>query len=109
MMERQLEKEMIRREILAEEAARRRGLEAEVRRELKEEREMELRRRGCGHWEELPFERATRSYEKEELPFQRAPQAIQGVAKPPSEEERKQIIFVVSFFFFPFSIDWLLL
>lgn len=149
MMDMQLEKEMIRREILSEEAARRRELEAEVRREIREERELELRRRGSGHWEaprkncyverrlvekremnefpcleegtsarermydfprleegrsrgyekeEQPFERATRSYEKEELPFQRAPQAIQGVAKPPSDEEKKQIISLVSIF-----------
>lgn len=163
MMERQLEKEMVRREILAEKAEMRRELEAEVRRELREERDFELRRRGGDHWEafrrncyverrsfekrvalpvqermydfprleegmsvrermydfprleegssrgyekeELPFRRAMRSYEKEELPFQRAPQAIESEAKPPLDEEKKQIISLVSVF--PFISVWL--
>lgn len=47
MLETQLEKERIQRAILEEEAlARRRELEAEVRREMWEERELEWRRRG---------------------------------------------------------------
>ncbi|KAM0974226.1 hypothetical protein TB2_017091 [Malus domestica] len=44
MIERQLEKERIREEIIAEEIARRRALEAEVRRELMLEREIAMRR-----------------------------------------------------------------
>ncbi|XP_068343609.1 uncharacterized protein [Pyrus communis] len=44
MIERQLEKEMIREEIIASEIARRRALEVEVRRELMLEREIAMRR-----------------------------------------------------------------
>lgn len=143
MMERQLEKEVIRREILAKEA-RRRELEAEVMRELREERELELRRRGGDHWEAphrncyverrsyenriaLPFcekmydfprleegmivqrtmydfpplEEGTSRSNEEELPFQRAPQAIKSEAKPPSDEEKKQIISLERRYDFP--------
>ncbi|KAL1817724.1 uncharacterized protein LOC108220578 [Daucus carota subsp. sativus] len=56
MMEREMEKERIRREILEEEAARRRELEAEVRRDLRIEREREereFRRRGGDQWERI--------------------------------------------------------
>ncbi|XP_074365869.1 uncharacterized protein LOC141706888 isoform X2 [Apium graveolens] len=50
--------------------------------------------------EEMPFLRATRSY-KEELPFQRAPQALQNVARPPLDEEKKPIISLEKMHDFP--------
>ncbi|KAK1395860.1 Zinc finger, U1-type [Heracleum sosnowskyi] len=110
MMERQLEKEMIRRDILAEKAAMRRELEAEVWRELREEREMELRQGGGGDYlgasqrffYDFPrLEEGTRSYDKEELPFQRAPQTIISEVKPPLDVEKKQVISLVRRYDFP--------